>query len=64
MQPFGGDGTRVDAAQTPDASAMLTLTQKKGDTSTRNALLQTALNVLSSQGVGPGTNHAGKLASV
>ncbi len=39
VQPLGGDGQHVEAANTPDASAPLTSTPRRGDISTRSALL-------------------------
>ncbi len=39
VQPLGGDGQHVEAANTPDASVPLISTPRRGDISTRSALL-------------------------
>ncbi len=62
VQPLGGDGPHVEAANTRDASAPLTSTPKKREnTSTRNAQFQPYSNGLSSQGIGYGINHISNL---
>ncbi len=59
VQPFGGDGPHVEAANTREASAPLTSTPKrKENTSTRNAQPAATLNGRSSKGIGYGRNHA------
>ncbi len=51
MQPLGGDGPHAETANTPDASAF--------EASTKGDLLPPTLNGLCSQGIEPGTLHAG-----
>ncbi len=61
VQPFGGDGPHVDAANTCEASAPPTSTSKEEHISTRNAHFASAFNGRSAQGIGPGIQHAGDL---
>ncbi len=64
MQPLGGDGPHVEAANTREASAPLTSTPKKREnTSTRNAQIAAAFNGRSSEGIGYGRNHASNLGA-
>ncbi len=64
VQPLGGDDPRVEATNTPDVSAPLTSTSKRGKTiSTRNVQLKPDLNGFCSQSTGPGTDHAGTLGA-
>ncbi len=62
VQPLGGDGQQVEAANIPDASAPLTSTPKRTENaSTKNAQLESASSGLSSHGIGYGRNHASNL---
>ncbi len=64
VQPFGGDGPHVEAANTREASATFTSTPKRREnTSTRNAKPAAALKGRSLQGIGSGTQHAGDLGA-
>ncbi len=64
VQPLGGDGPHVEAANTRDASAPLTSTPKRREnTSTRPVQPAAPLNGRSSQGIGAGTQHAGDLGA-
>ncbi len=64
VQPLGGDGPHVEAANTREATAPLTSTPKRREnTSTKNAQLQSALNGLGSHGIGHGINHASALGA-
>ncbi len=60
VQPLGGDGPHVVAANTREASAPLTSTPKRREnTATRNAKPAAAMNGRSLQGIGSSTQHAG-----
>ncbi len=63
VQPLGGDGPHVEAANTREASAPLTSTPKKEVISTRNAQPATPLNGRSSQGIGSSIPHASALGT-
>ncbi len=59
VQPLGGDGPHVEAANTREASAPPTSTSKEEHISTRNAHPAAAFNGRSSHGIGSSTQHAG-----
>ncbi len=63
MQPFGGDGPHVEAANTRDASAPLTSTPKMEVISTRSVQPASPLNGRSSHGIGFGTEHSSALGA-
>ncbi len=63
VQPLGGDGPHVEAANAREASAPLTSTPKEEHISTRNAHPAAALNGRCSQSTGSGRQHAGDLGA-